>query len=315
MPHSRWSLTLVVMLVVSGCGSPQRSSTQPPPLVDVAVALPPLPSTQVACFDRTYFRGLIIQQATDGHPVIRVGLFRAVNQDDAGAITFDLETIAKLEGKIEGNSDARDYVLNMKAQAHTEAPKVELHGVYKLVQVLDGEVTYADLVETPWNCGATQETFDNLKWGNDMSTSTCRDGTSTVTFSSLDEPYSDLAVRMKCALRAPNDWRLLEHTPLDPTCLAKVHAELEQTYNEALKRRQAKRDQCDPTGHLAAVFQPNPRYEYNYDIFTFSLSTSPLYPAPDFYNKWEAGSGLGEWKAAFQISWLIAKQRWRSTGK
>jgi hypothetical protein len=236
-------------------------------------------------------RGLIVEKGPDGAPAIHVALFRAVDQHGAGELAFDMQALAKLKAGLSGNSSTSDYSLSMKDSLQTNAPKIPLAGVWKRVSTLDDTIAYGDLVAMTWGC--------TLGYGDDRAfvgqpgesfSSDCAHGTKHVHAELLAGPASP---KPDGSGQSPSGEEQLK--------AFRAWADAE---NKGWKK-------CDPTGtaSMALAWESSSHWKIN----VFSASTNPLYPPPDFYNRWS--DAQGDVKTAFQIYWLITHQKAKSGAK
>ena len=303
---------LASFCVVLACGgAPPRPAVPPLP------APPPNASMEVSCIeqDASLTRGLVVQKGADGQPVIRVGLFRDVAEGGQGRLEFDLAALTKAGGELEGNSEAREYVIRMRSSGTTSTARIDLQGVYKLVRLLDGEVSYANLAEVHWACNRLPDSHRQLAYFRDDE---CRGGKQRATFVCRPGDCCDVergseqeaARGLETGDYRFTDEELRRRFSLARASLAECWNNSVRAQREALARLAASLketwDACNPTGHVMSAFDGQGV------VRLFSPSTSPLYPPPDFYTTWGYGDDI---KPAFQIYWLITKQKFKTTGR
>jgi hypothetical protein len=285
-------------LVLAGC------TVASPPAAPQARPLQHVEATYAdACLadeDPDTVRGLVIEKGSNGAPAIHVGLFRKVDNQASGELAFDMQALAKLKAGLSGSSSTSEYSLSMKDSLQTNAPKINLDGVWKRVSTLDDTIAYADLVGMPWSCDHLHAGHGFKFWSQygEKFISDCAHGKRHAKVDLLAGP----------AAPAPNDWRVT--LPSGEERLSALH-DWAKTSDELWKK-------CDPSGQARMAFDnpmasgPENREAGRYQIYVFSASTNPLYPAPDFYNLW---SDRGDVKTAFQIYWLITQQKAKSGAK
>jgi hypothetical protein len=179
--------------------------------------------------------------------------------------------------------------MHMQSSGMADKIHVTNIGIYKLVGVINQSIDYADLVEAQWRCDDLKELYGSHRRGHG---------------SNYDEVSPGLYGNIGECKAGKQHAEMADHDHI-----------ARQRLDEVIATRTKALAFCDPSGHLGDAWA-TPGYG-NPMLTILSPSTNPLYPAGSFYTEWyPAHPEEGETdKPAFQIFWLITKQKFKATGK